>query len=210
MATIVYIDGFNLYYGALKGRPGKWLDLVAFSQALLPKADIRAVRYFTARVSARPGDPDQPARQDAYLRAIAQSPLVSVHEGHFLSKTEWARFANPAPRGPAGADVVRIEEKGSDVNLATYLIVDAFKGRYDQALVITNDSDFAEAIRVIRAELGVSVVVANPNNLRRPSRQLSLVADYIKGVRPGIILANQLPDPVYDKDGQAIHKPTRW
>ena len=33
--TIVYIDGFNLYYGLLRGTFAKWLDLVAFSKALL-------------------------------------------------------------------------------------------------------------------------------------------------------------------------------
>ena len=32
MRTVVYVDGFNLYYGALKGTSWKWLDLVALSQ----------------------------------------------------------------------------------------------------------------------------------------------------------------------------------
>lgn len=59
MATIVYIDGFNLYYGALRGTPYKWLDLEALSQRLLPKDDVHLVRYFTARITARPDDPQQ-------------------------------------------------------------------------------------------------------------------------------------------------------
>ncbi len=57
MATIVYIDGFNLYYGAVKDTPYKWLDLEALCRRLLPKDDIVGIRYFTARISARPGDP---------------------------------------------------------------------------------------------------------------------------------------------------------
>jgi hypothetical protein len=32
----VYIDGFNLYYGALKRTPYKWLDLALLARTLLP------------------------------------------------------------------------------------------------------------------------------------------------------------------------------
>lgn len=52
--TNVYIDGFNLFYGALKGSPYKWLDLEALCHQLLPKDSIHRIRYFTAKVSARP------------------------------------------------------------------------------------------------------------------------------------------------------------
>jgi hypothetical protein len=46
----VYIDGFNLYYGALKGTPYKWLDLSRLCQTLLPSDTIHEIKYFTARV----------------------------------------------------------------------------------------------------------------------------------------------------------------
>jgi hypothetical protein len=62
MATIVYIDGFNLYYGALRGSPSKWLDLEALSRRLLPKDDIHLIRYFTAPAS--PPDPTTPNRRN--------------------------------------------------------------------------------------------------------------------------------------------------
>ena len=61
----VYIDGFNLYKGRLQGTPYKWLDLLKFSQALLPNDLITRVKYFSAKVDARAGDPDQPLRQIA-------------------------------------------------------------------------------------------------------------------------------------------------
>jgi hypothetical protein len=70
MRTIVYVDGFNLYYGALKGTPYKWLDLKALFTSVLPGHNILKIKYYTARVSARPGNPDAPTEQDAYLRAI--------------------------------------------------------------------------------------------------------------------------------------------
>jgi hypothetical protein len=49
MLTNVYVDGFNLYYGCLKGTPYKWLDLGALCQVLLPPNKIQRIRYFTPR-----------------------------------------------------------------------------------------------------------------------------------------------------------------
>jgi len=71
MRTVVYVDGFNLYYGALKGSAWKWLDLVAlFRNALQSHHEILTVKYFTARVSGTSADPSKPQRQDVYLRAL--------------------------------------------------------------------------------------------------------------------------------------------
>jgi hypothetical protein len=77
--THVYIDGFNLYYGLLKGTAFKWLDLERFCDQLLPKNSVKKIYYFTAKVDARPQDPDQPVRQQAYLNALATLPRVEVH-----------------------------------------------------------------------------------------------------------------------------------
>jgi hypothetical protein len=41
--THVYIDGFNLYYGLLKGKPYKWLDLERFCDQLLPKNTVTKI-----------------------------------------------------------------------------------------------------------------------------------------------------------------------
>lgn len=77
METYVYVDGFNLYYGAVKDTPYKWLDPARLCQNLLkPRDRIRKIKYFTARVSARPSDPGQPQRQDVFLRALRTIPGV--------------------------------------------------------------------------------------------------------------------------------------
>ena len=60
LRTNVYVDGFNLYYGCLKGTPYKWLDLDAMCRRLLPKHELSRIRYFTAIISARPLDPSGP------------------------------------------------------------------------------------------------------------------------------------------------------
>jgi hypothetical protein len=84
--TIVYIDGFNLYYRALRGTAYKWLDVAELSAAALPASSrIERVNYYTARVSGRI-DPATPARQHAYLRALESlAPQVAIHYGNFMT-----------------------------------------------------------------------------------------------------------------------------
>jgi hypothetical protein len=84
MDTIVYIDGFNLFYGSLRKTPYRWLNLSALCSRLLPANKITKIKYFTAAVSARPDDPGQPTRQQAYLRALATLPEIEIHFWSFL------------------------------------------------------------------------------------------------------------------------------
>lgn len=74
----VYVDAFNLYYGAVRGTPYKWLDLAKLSVGLVPRDSINRIRYFTARIHAQ-GDPQQPQRQQVYIRALETIPNLSVH-----------------------------------------------------------------------------------------------------------------------------------
>ncbi|MGH8934302.1 MAG: NYN domain-containing protein [Egibacteraceae bacterium] len=211
MATSVYVDGFNLYYGALKGTKYKWLDLEQLARVLLPRDELTRIRYFTARVSARPENPSSPQRQDTYLRALRTLPLVSIHEGHFLSHRIRMPLAEPPSRGPRTVEVVKTEEKGSDVNLATYLLRDGFKGEYDVAVVVSNDSDLTEPIRVVKDELGLAVGIVNPHPPNRRSRELQRLAPtFFKQLREPALRRSQLPDPMRDTRGRAIHKPPGW
>ena len=145
MKTFVYVDGFNLYYGAVKDTPYKWLDINKLCQLLLPNRTISRVKYFTARVGGRPGNRNQPMRQQAFLRALATLPNLEIVFGHFLSNATFMPLANPKRGGPRYVKVVKTEEKGSDVNLATHLVRDAFRNEFDTAVLITNDSDLRES-----------------------------------------------------------------
>jgi hypothetical protein len=94
MRTWLYVDGFNLYYGALKGTPFKWLNLAALAREFLPSThSVERIKYFTARVSGA-ADPDAPRRQHAYLSALSSLPELEVHFGRFLSKTVWRPITN--------------------------------------------------------------------------------------------------------------------
>ena len=85
--TIVYIDGYNLYYSRLQGTPFKWLDVVAlFRDQVLrqqdPSAVVVAIKYFTAPVKAnyaRHGPASEQA-QTQYLCALMAhvSGLVEI------------------------------------------------------------------------------------------------------------------------------------
>lgn len=81
MRTRVYVDGFNFYYGCVRGTPFKWLNFHELFRLLLPPNDVRAIKYFSARVEARGGDPSQATRQDTYFRALwLVKPAYSVHQ----------------------------------------------------------------------------------------------------------------------------------
>ena len=61
--TIAYIDGLNLYYGALSKRPSlKWLNPQAMLEALLPGESFSRIRYFSSPVSRTRHNPDAPNR----------------------------------------------------------------------------------------------------------------------------------------------------
>lgn len=94
MRTWVYVDGFNLYYGALKGTPYKWLNLKSFCENIFPDGHrFEKIKYFTARVSGAQ-DADAPKRQDAYLRALRTLPEIEIIYGSFLAKTTWRPLMN--------------------------------------------------------------------------------------------------------------------
>jgi hypothetical protein len=178
MKTYVYIDGFNLYYGSLKDTAYKWLDVAKMCRLLLPKNNIDRLKYFTATVSARPHDPDQPTRQQTYLRALSTIPNLDIIYGHFLSH----EILMPSAQNPARqVKVIKTEEKGSDVNIAAHLINDGHRGRYEVAVLVTNDSDLLEPLKIVRYELKLPVGVINPQ--KKASRVLAKHASFIKPIR---------------------------
>lgn len=208
MPTGVYVDGFNLYYGAIRGTPYRWLDLQALCRHLLPRENIEVIRYFTARVSGRV-DGGAPARQDMYLRALRTLPLVELHFGTFLTNVVWMPLAVPQSAGPRKAQVVKTEEKGSDVNLASHLLLDAFKQRCDTVVIVSNDSDLTEPVRIARYDLKVRVGVINPHPPRKRSRVLSADANFFKQLRGPALANSQFPAVMHDATG-TFHKPTGW
>ena len=134
MKTNIYIDGFNLYYGCVKDTSFKWLDLLKLSQTLLPKDEILSIKYFTALVKPRSNDPEKPSRQRTYLRVLKTIPNLEIIYGSFLTSEVRMPIS---PIGSGYTKVIKTEEKGSDVNLATHLLIDSFRNTYELAVVVS-------------------------------------------------------------------------
>ena len=137
MRTAVYIDGFNLYYRALSRHPEyKWIDVAALARALLPDDNLSAIKYFTARIKPDRIDKTKHVRQQVFLRALQTRQYIQIVEGTYLVKRVAAALYEPWCRGEKEiVHVVRMIEKGSDVNLAAHLLADAFTGEFDIAAV---------------------------------------------------------------------------
>jgi hypothetical protein len=203
--TNVYVDGFNLYYGAVRGTPYRWLDLARLCKVMLPNDTIQSIKYFTARVSARPNDPDKPMRQQIYMRALRTIPNLRIIYGHFLTHARQMVLTGSNP--PKRVWVDKTEEKGSDVNLAAHLLYDGFKGFFDVAVLITNDSDLLEPIRMIRYDLRLPVGILNPHQYH--SRVLKPHTTFMKRIRQADVAASQFPDTLTDAKG-TFYKPSVW
>jgi hypothetical protein len=213
MRANVYVDGFNLYYGSLKNNgPGcKWLDLdLLCSKYLIPQNPINRIHYFTARISARPGDLGAPARQDTYLRALGTLPNVTTHFRHFQQTKVRMPLVEPTSSGQKTVKVYKTEEKGSDVNLATQSLLDAFRQDCDLAVVVSNDSDLEAPIRAVMSELETPVGLLNPHPSWSRSRDLlNLRPVFFKQVRPTAVMGSQFPDVLADANG-TFRKPVGW
>jgi uncharacterized LabA/DUF88 family protein len=206
--TIVYVDAFNLYYGCCKEHPDrKWLDVQRLCRLLLKREHrITKIRYFTALVKPRTQDPRQRERQEVYLRALRTIPGLEVHLGSFRTHKVMMAKADTDPQ--EYVLVYRTEEKGSDVNLATHLLNDAHLGAYEAAVVVSNDSDLVEPIRMVRESLGKKVVVLNPFP-KRSSAALRKHSDIVIPIRAHAVRRSQFTDTLEDQHG-TITRPDAW
>ena len=203
----IYVDGFNLYYGCLKDTPYRWLDLATLFELLLPSLTVNRIRFFTAPLLRRPENPGQFQRQQIYLRAIQTIPNLSLHYGYFLTSTVTMRLEHPLRDGSTTARVVKTEEKGTDVNIASHLLLDAFDHECDTTVIVSNDSDLLPAIRFIKERFGLTVWILNPHQKR--SWALADIADFYRPIRRGPLSASQFPDRMQDAAG-AFTKPPGW
>ena len=203
--TIVYIDGFNFYYRCLRNTPYKWLDLSKFANTILStdKHEILKIKFFTAKINQRSVDPQAPQRQESYLKALENfCPNVEIIYGHFLSHSA-KRPLSPPSKG--WVDVMLTEEKGTDVNLAVHLLNDAWQDAYDCGVVVSNDSDLAEAMKLAKQQNKKIGWLVTGN--QHPSQVLSKIADFRKEIRKTLLSISQLPDTI---PGTAIKKPREW
>lgn len=205
--TNVYIDSWNLYFSCLKNTPYRWINVAELCRLSLPAHfQVNRIRFFTARIRARPTDPQQAVRQDTLFRALQTLPNLTMHFGTFLVSTTTMPLVTPLPDGTRFVQVIKTEEKGSDVNLATNLLVDAFDQDFDAAVIVSDDSDLVEPIQIVRRKFGHHVTVLSP---RGRSRELSKIATRFRQIQPAVLQASQFARTLTDANG-SFTKPASW
>lgn len=218
MRTVVYIDGYNLYYGLLRGTKLKWLDLVALfgDHVLDSTTDLVEVRYYTAPVLARMcDDPESPQRQRLYLQALRKMhpKRLQITEGKIAATTPYQRLVNPIKEAPEleRVQVYDFNEKKTDVNLASDLIAGAWTGAYEQAVICSNDTDLEAALATLRKyhpSIRVGLVAPVPNSDHRYiSGDLKRHAHWSKALSTVHIANAQLPERI---PASAIRRPDAW
>lgn len=219
MKTIVYVDGFNLYYRALKKTGFKWLNLKDLCQTCLPVEHVIAeINYYTARVNHKI-NPSAPRDQQLYFNALQSTNIVKIHLGSFKIREKIAKIKEPLEFKPPSrvcnitpsprfVKILTPEEKGSDVKLGAHLIRDAFLKKFDHAVVITNDVDLAEPIRIVKEELGLGITLLKP--CVQPLDTLDKYATNLIHIEPHHLQASLFPNEIIKANGGKIIKPSDW
>lgn len=205
--TYVYIDSFNFYYGILKWLPKfKWLNVDLWIKRIVPVAhyDIQKIKFFTARVSAEDNDKQKPVRQDIYFRALQTIPTLEFIWGKYKSKTVKIQITKDVK-----ISAKKFEEKGTDVNLGTHLVNDAHLNKFDTAILVSNDSDLVEAVKIVASDLKKEVWIVNPCYKSPSNSSLIKYAKQIRTAREGQIKVSQFPPQMNDSKG-SFTKPATW
>ena len=199
--VIVYIDGFNLYFGLReKGwRKYYWLDLTKFAQSLLaPGQTLARTKYFTSKISHPAG---KRKRQQAYLSALSTLPGLEMHFGRYQTFVEACRNC--------GHKHLDSNEKRTDVNIATKMLVDAFQGNFDTAILVSADSDLTAPVAEINRLFPDKLVkVAFPAG--RFSHELESVARVSFQVYEGKLRRSILPHRITLPSGYVVERPPTW
>jgi hypothetical protein len=140
--------------------------------------------------------------------------LVEAHFGHFETRTKKRRLVTPIKGVPRDVEVYHVEEKGSDVNLATWLLLDGMDGVWEEAVVISNDSDLEEPIKQANTRFG-PVHVASPHQLTKQAPytyiySIAKVSTSYNSLDSNMVAACQLPDPVVLPSGKKVSRPAEW
>ncbi|MGA2035663.1 MAG: NYN domain-containing protein [Thermoguttaceae bacterium] len=204
--AIVYVDGFNFYYGALKNGPHKWLNLERFFCRLRQHDQIQRIRYFTAKISGY-----RSANQEAYLLALTTLPLVDVILGRFKAKQFQCMV--PACPNPGRRVFTTQEEKRTDVNIALWMLQDAQQDLCDRLILVSGDSDLVPAVRMVKDHFpGKEIVAYIParNEIRGAALELRAEAHKNKTLPLDLLAKSQFAASIDLGGGRTLNKPATW
>jgi 6-hydroxy-3-succinoylpyridine 3-monooxygenase len=207
--AVVYVDGFNLYFGVLKERPAtKWLDLQSFMDFLRVDEDVTGIRYFTALVHPHKHTSPTRDRQKRYHQALGSCKRVEViHGAYQLREVNCRARCRETYEAP--------EEKKTDVGIAVRMISDVIDGHLDRLILISGDSDLEPAVAWIRKRYpAIRITVYLPQSPRDPSprrndRYRNMGVD-VRHLPTAEIHRFQFPDTVELGSGRRVERPPEW
>lgn len=233
LRTRVYIDGYNFYYGCLKGTSHKWLDLVKlFKDKVLPsitahsngvqlRLDLEnlSIKYFTAEILEKVAqDPDSRTCQRSYLGALAKHSQGSLEiiKGNYALNEAHAKRVDPQnperwPRDCQRVNIWKVEEKKSDVSLALHAFKDAILGEIDHAVIVTNDTDIQPALEMINTltPVKIGLVVPTRHHQRIPNQELNDQALWVRShITEDELASSELPRVIPAR--RPYTKPISW
>lgn len=223
MRTIIYIDGYNLYYSVLTKSAYKWLDVYELFankviKPVVPSANITAIKYFTAPILGRYAkDPDSPHRQTRYLNALKAKlgQRLQIIQGYHTEK-ETSAYLVGTQHAVNRLKVKVLEEKQTDVNLSLHMYRDAVRQTAGQFVMVSNDSDLVPAVEMIKCDypeikIGVVLPALSHHQGARKSRQLEKLADWTRDhLRIDELAQSQLPERLQNRKNKTIRKPECW
>jgi uncharacterized LabA/DUF88 family protein len=215
--TAVFVDGYNLYYGRLRGTAYKWLDLVKFSNQLLANRTqneiLTRVCFCTAHASGTfathgTNSVESQASYHRALQALHGEQIEIIYGEH-----SWDKSGTSMPM------FEKIEEKQTDVNLALAMYRECAKGLCDRIIVMSNDRDIVPALIAIKADFPHIVCgiifplkpsIGTATN-RRKSGSLEQIADWkIDSISDDTLTLAQMPAKVPVAGKKTIIKPSYW
>lgn len=233
LRTRIYIDGYNLYYGCLKGTPYKWLDLLTlFERHILPSILLPrpvkhgaikllplGIKFFTAKILEKAAKAsDSVSSQSRYHTALRKvhNSRIELIEGYYSLIESKAKIvdAEEPEKWPCKCQEIlvwKLEEKQSDVSLALQAYHDAITGQVDQVVIVTNDTDIAPALQLIRNYTSVTIglVIPTRNRERVPNTELANLAHWVRShITDDELAASQLPRVIPGR--RPTIKPDSW
>ncbi len=222
--AIFYIDGLNFYNLVLKSnRHYRWLNLKALADRIVHEdTTVVCVKYFTARLL---GEISESAKenQSLYFRALKPIDDIEIMLGNMVIREKSVALTTAEQSKLKRRQVLANipEEKGTDVNLASHLIYDACNDEFDIAYVISNDTDFVEPIRMVKEDIGKTIVVVAPhrslvdekkkrNRVPIPDTKLERAASDVYYIKDSLFIDSQFSDEIRTNAGKIITKPRNW
>ncbi len=198
--VVAYIDGFNLYFGIREANfdQCRWLNVKKLVSSLLqPNQELAGVKYYTSRVS---NNPYKQKRQSTYIDAL-ESTGIEIYYGNYQDGSEECKRCGHIWR--------TAKEKMTDVNIATAIIVDAYKDEYDMAMLISGDSDLTPPIKAVHNLFtNKRVFIAFPP--KRHNSSMALVSKGSLMIGRKKLVDAQFDEEVISKTGYKLKISTEW